>query len=180
MTNISPCPVSAAIAPVELGSILIHPMIQDAASAQAKLQYAISFTDLSAEAINILLVTQPIIVIKERDRYYCVAGIRTLQAARTRIKSAATVPATLIPNDQLDDSVLMELTLSDIYLKHFTQLMHRSQGKQLASLFRLLGEQTIRKLAPLHASKTAYSRAIGYSRQKLFYAQQNEPNATES
>jgi len=128
----------------------------------------ISPSQLSQQAVKLLMITQPIIVIKQNNKYSCVCGLRTLHAAKVNFKPSDKVSVHIIRNSDMNAAQFEWIAHSDVYLKTFIN-MYMREPDLLARLYNQIGKELIRTIAPKHHLKTQYAKDAGYSRQRVFY-----------
>jgi len=129
--------------------------------------------DISKEAVEILLFTQPVISYKKDEKYFCICGIRTLQAVKTNLSRESEVPIVLLDAAIISDEILSTYAKSDIYLKSFYNMYVR-HSNHLAELYEVIGKDVISQLAPRHGSKGQFAKDAGFNRQSVFYSVKNK------
>lgn len=151
---------------IEVGKIQLHPVLQSFAT---KITYGITNDALTNATMEISLITQPIILIKEKTKNYCICGIRTFLLAKTELSPEEKITVTTVSIENSSDEGVLDLAMSDAYLKHFLHSLARPEVKQLQHLYKSIGESRIQKLAPCQAMKSAFAKLVGKSRQRIFY-----------
>ena len=124
-------------------------------------------TQLSKAAVRNMLWTQPIQVVREDSKYLCIAGVRTLQAARAMVPNEE-VPVDVISAQDLPIS-LDTWAGCDFFLKAFGLMCIRDRSI-LRAAYNFWGKHLLREIAPGYWSKAAIARAAGYSRQHALHA----------
>jgi len=157
---------------VPVSKLQVHPVAMpwmDLLAMQTSASPYLKVTQLSEFAVRCLLWTQPIQAVRQGNKYLCIAGLRTLQAARA-----------MVPNEEVPVDVIRTRCLPidletwagcDLFLKSLGHLFFRDRPI-LRAAYEILDKTLIRKIAPRHWSKTAFTRAAGYSRQHGFYAKE--------
>jgi len=130
-------------------------------------------SDISKEALEVLLLTQPVITYQQADKYFCICGIRTLQALKTNLNREHEVPIVLLDASIISDESLSTYAKSDFYLKAFYNMYVRNSS-HLAELYEVIGEDVISQLAPRHGSKGQFAKDAGFNRQSIFYSEKHK------
>jgi len=129
--------------------------------------------DVSKDAVEILLFTQPVISYKKDEKYFCICGIRTLQALKTNLSRESEVPIVLLDASIISDEILSTYAKSDVYLKAFYNMYVRNSS-HLAKLYKVIGKDVISQLAPRHGSKGQFAKDAGLNRQSIFYSKKHK------
>ena len=154
-----------------LGEVEIHPALSgivDVVASRTPDSPYISLNQLSKRAIELLFITQPIIVIQQNGRYFCVCGLRTLHAAKVTFTPSEKIPVHVICNPNISADQLIWIAHSDFYLKTFIN-MYMQEPQLLAKLYEQIGKELIRSIAPKHHLKKQFAEDAGYTRQRVFY-----------
>jgi len=154
----------------KLGSIKIHPALNDIVGiiSSPSSNSDLSPSQLSKQAVELLIITQPIIVIQRGREYLCISGLRTLHAARVTFISTDNISVQAIQNPEVTSEQLIWIAYSDIYLKTFIN-MYLHEPSLLLKLYNQMGKELIESIAPKHQSKKQFAKDAGYSRQRVFY-----------
>jgi len=155
----------------ELECVDIHPALDgivDVIASQSPNSSYISPSQLSKRAVELLLITQPIIVIQQNGKYLCVCGLRTLHATKVTYGSSDSITVHIIQNPEMTADQFAWIAHSDVYLKTFVN-MYMREPKLLAKLYDQIGKELIKSIVPRHQLKKQFANDAGFSRQRVFY-----------
>lgn len=124
-------------------------------------------TLLTADALHLLLLSHPAIVIKKRTgEYACIAGLRSFQLAKSRLPPDQKIPVTIV-EDVLSKDV-RDFAASETYLTH---LMYGLGGKAwdigFARLWEGIDSYILSKLTPDLKDKSKLANHLGSNRRRL-------------
>jgi len=154
-----------------LENVGIHPDLDgivEIVVSQSSASSYISASQLSRRAVELLLITQPIIAIEQGAQCLCVCGLRTLHAAKMTFGTLDKIPVHIICTSDITADQFEWIAHSDIYLKTFIN-MYMREPELLAKLYDQIGKELIQSIVPKHQLKKQYASDAGHNRQRVFY-----------
>lgn len=138
--------------------------LSKAVTHQSNLEYCLGDVGvLSSESIRLLLRLHPVMVIADGQRYYPVAGFRTLQIARFLLPESSAIQVREVTH--WTNAHIQVLAQADLYLTPVVfSLRQPSAAMQLAELWSAIGRQFIKRYTPSLSNRKSFSGALGFGR----------------
>lgn len=147
----------------------VHSLLEPLVELELDILSSLPAKDLTLHAVDILLITQPIIVVEEHKKFLCVCGLKSLIAVKTHVSSLEEVKVFKLIGSSVSEEELSKVILADWYLKSMLHQYKRNDQGKLAKLYDMLGKNFFQDIAPVHSSKSKFARDLGVSRQSVFY-----------
>ena len=154
---------------VTVQNLGIHHLVEPLVELELDKLNSFPAKDLTLHAVDILLITQPIIVVEEKKKFLCVCGLKSLIAVRTHLSPSEEVKVFKLIGSNVNEEELSKVILADWYLKSMLHQYKRNDQGKLAKLYDMLGKNFFQGIAPIHSSKSKFARDLGVSRQSIFY-----------
>jgi hypothetical protein len=147
--------------------IHIHPAAMASADIAANMEYLLNDTSIFTEsAVEEILISHPIVVVKYQQRYRCVAGFRSLSIAVNSLCPCRRIQVISLLGCSAE--YIEELSTNDLYLTSLALGLGGDTGRQRAALMQILdGKFKHNEMTPSLKNKSVFARALQFDR-RLF------------